>query len=170
MFVSPIWVLTNSRPLPCGRGCSPSESFFNYCLRSKRRRSGFRFRNKSDSWSRCCCVVAKTSHCRLSSSSPSARRAEWTFAQFAEAFNNRISKLIPGRNESSGVQIAFPERDPFSMCRFAAIYSIAIGTLDQLIDDIPGSIERRTAILSINSFCLPRVDISARSRVRSLPG
>jgi hypothetical protein len=26
------------------------------------------------------------------------------------------------------------------------------------MDDIPGSIERRKAIFSINSFCLPRVD------------
>ena len=51
-----------------------------------------------------------------------------------------------------------------------AVYSIAIGTTDQLMDAIPGSIERRKAIFSINSFCLPCVDISALSRVRSLPG
>jgi len=49
-------------------------------------------------------------------------------------------------------------------------YSIAAGTTDQLMDAIPGSIERRKAIFSINSFCLPRVDTCARRRRRSLPG
>ena len=54
--------------------------------------------------------------------------------------------------------------------QFPETYSIAVGTNDQLMDAIPGSMERRKVIFSINSFCLPRVDTSALSRVRSLPG
>lgn len=47
-------------------------------------------------------------------------------------------------------------------------YSIAVGTTDQLSDVTLGSMERRRAILSVRSFCLPGIRISALSRVRSL--